>query len=124
MKILLITAFVLMGICGVAWLTYPWEYSEAQTEAAFQKLVTDGFDKKTAFQLIKQYQRSDASFRTHFLALGYFARLKNKAAFDASLNEWWATLVTDITDHGEMAAEDWFGSKKFQELKRFSSPSP
>ena len=117
MKIVFGVAILFLAIGAFAWMTYPWEYDEAETEAAFQKIARDGFDRETALQLIKEYRVSDASFRTHFLAFGYFAKMKNKVAFDTPLNKKWMILVKDIAEHGELAAEDWFGPKKCQELK-------
>lgn len=117
MKLAIIVVISLVIVGFVAYMTYPWEYSEANTEAAFRKIAKDGFDTKTASQLLAQYSKAGASTSLHFLAFGFIARSENRSAFDVPLNDKWKNMVKDIDQHGEMAAEDWLGPVKYREVK-------
>jgi hypothetical protein len=124
MKFVIIALAAILGLSTVAYILYPEDYSEAETESAFATLTKEGFDSATANRLIKQYRISTASFRMHFLATGHMAALKNPHVFDGRYNDQWAVIVKDIVDHGQMAAEDWFSLERYSTMRTQLGYSP
>lgn len=117
-KTAVILVVALVAVIGLAlYQNYPWEYPEAEVEARFARLAKEGFDDQNARWLAWQYRMSDASFRLHFLAMGYFSRLENPKAFGTSVGRDWDMMVKRIERDGEGAAEDWFGEQKYAEMK-------
>jgi hypothetical protein len=105
MKKVILYVTVMIAVCATCKFLYRESYDARDVEIAFAQLQEQGFSKKLARRLAKQYERSDASYTLHFLATGYEVHVRNPDAFTGDAGEAWRRATAAIMSDGALAAE-------------------
>lgn len=99
---LFVIAYFMLYTAGVG------DYDMAKVEQNFQTIGEKGFDESIISDLEKQYMKSDASYRLHFLAHAYKTYKDRPELFENTNSETWTKISSEVLITGEAAYNDWF----------------